>query len=189
MKSVLPKRPSVLHWSLAVILTCSTLAISGCNDKGPERPNPPPGKKNALLWYQLVSVTIPPDSPLRKIKFDGSDGPPDIYVIVRTNGEKDGRTTSSTGWQVDFPYQVANQFPIRIRSAARYTIEVWDEDYGFWNTNDNIFNITQVKGEEFAEKIYQKGGDLDVKSRLAYTVWKQVSTPKKFRKPDWKQNE
>ena len=156
------------------------LSQARAQGKNGDRPKPAPAvKKDVLLWYQLVNVTIPPDSPLRKS--DNIDHPPDIYVIVRKNGKKAGRTTRSTGWQVDFPYQVANQFPIRIRSAARYTIEVWDEDYGFWNANNNIFNITQVKGEEFAEKIYQKGGALDVKSRLAYTVWKQVPTPKKYR--------
>jgi hypothetical protein len=134
-----------------------------------------PPKKDVRFWYQLVNVTIPPDSALRLL--DNIDKPPQIYVIFKKDGKQLGETTVHTGWTVDFPHKLDNQFPVRIRSDAVYTIELWDDDtFG----DQNIVNITQIKGEEFAEPIYQKGGEFEDKKSLAYITWKKIKTPDEY---------
>ena len=126
-------------------------------------------EKNVRFWYQLVNVTIPSDSALRLL--ENIDKPPQVYIIFKKDGKYLGETTVHTGWTVDFPHKIDNQFPIRIRSDAVYAIEVWDDDtFG----NENIFNITQIKGEEFAKPIYQKGGAFEDKKSLAYITWKKI---------------
>jgi hypothetical protein len=147
------------------------------SDSGTEKPNSPTDK-DVRRWYQLLNVTIPPESPLRN-RVD-IDRPPQVYVIVKKDGKPIGTTSVVTGWAVDFPHDVANQFPIRSQSESRYTLEVWDDDT--WSPGQNIFNITQIKGEEFAkETVRQEGGKYDQEESLAYTRWKEIPTPEKYR--------
>ena len=138
-------------------------------------------KKEVRCWYQLLNVTIPPESALRNLK--NIDKPPQMYVIVKKDGKFVGETTVVDGWTVDFSHTVANQFPIRSGSESRYTLEVWDDDT--WSPGENIFNITQVKGEDFAEgKILQKGGKYDEEHMLAYILCKEIPTPKEYQDGD-----
>ena len=138
------------------------------------------GPKDKRVWYQLVNITIPADSPLRKLS--SIDKPPQLCLVLKKNGKKIGTTSHDTGWSVDFPSKINNQFPIRENSDARYTLEVWD--WNRWSGHQMIFNVTQIKGEEFRDKIYEVGGTFKEKSRLAYFIWKQIETPEKYQESE-----
>ena len=104
-------------------------------------------------WYQLINVTIPPDSAIRKAQ--NINHPPIQYVIVRKNGRRLGSySTSRDGWEVDYEANPKNQWLIREDPQARYTIEIWDEQ---WGPDDLILSITGLKGEQFNKAIFEKG--------------------------------
>jgi hypothetical protein len=137
-----------------------------------------PVKKDTRVWYRLVNVTIPAGCALRNLK--SIDHPPQIYVVVRKNGVKISATQAMNGWTVAFPAtKVKNQFPIRLNSTARYTLEVWDYERGWWD--NHIFNITGLKGEEFQDVIYLEGGEFEPKNTWPSLKWEKISTPKKYK--------
>jgi hypothetical protein len=75
------------------------VALSGCGA------SPPPQDKKstpkAIVWYELVNVTIPPDSPHRKNT--SLNQPPRLFVIVKRNGVQLGSvSTEARGWSADF---------------------------------------------------------------------------------------
>jgi len=134
------------------------------------------------LWYQLVNITIPKNSYLRDLEH--IDKPPQLKVAVKRNGALLGETTHHTGWTVDLPGKLKNQFPIYIGTNDRYTLEVWDDDNEFLlNFDEHILNISQVKGEEFEDLIIYEKSDLllSTKSLLLRLTWKRILPPGKYR--------
>lgn len=104
-------------------------------------------------WHQLINVTIPTDSGIRKAP--NINHPPRLYVIVRKNGRQLGSySTTRDGWEVDYEVDPKNQWLISEDPQARYTIEIWDEQ---WGPDDLVLSITGLKGEQFNKVIYEKG--------------------------------
>jgi hypothetical protein len=129
---------------------------------------PPKDKKNtpkAIVRYELVNVTIPPDAPYRKNT--NLHQPPRLFVIVERNGVQLGSaSTAAGGWSADFVRDdPKNQWEVSEGTDDRYTVEVWD-----WNLiwkSIMIFNLTGLKGEDFGTKMYEPGTTLVDKDRLA----------------------
>lgn len=122
----------------------------------------------AAKWYQLQNVTIPADCPLRHEKITK---PPLIFVNIKKNGERIFQSTTVKGWEVDFPTK-SNIFLVDDPDAV-YTIEIWDDCW--WN--QNVCNITGLKSDAFAGKVYQRGGQYDTKERLLSVQFMEVPAP------------
>ena len=152
------------------------------------------GIKGKRVWYRLVNITIPPDSPLRSNS--EVNKPPKLFLVLKKNGEKIGESTDdSKGWSVDFPHELDNQFPIREGAGDCYTLEVWDDQW----SNHLVFNITQIEGKRFCAETFKDGGgakDKEMfviykacskfaeKHQRAYIVWKRIPAPEKYRKKE-----
>ena len=148
-------------------------ALSGCGVSAPakDKENAP----KASVRYELVNVTIPPDSPYRKNL--NLNQPPRLFVIVKRNGVPLGSaSTTAQGWSADFVRDESkNQWEVSEGTDDRYTVEVWD-----WNLiwkNIMIFNLTGLKGEDFGRKMYEPGTALVDKDRLATIEWRKIEKP------------
>lgn len=149
-----------------------SLADAGKSDQAPKEEEP----VQKRVWYQLVNVTIPPDSPHRNNK--DLEHPPKLFVIFKKKGEEITRGSSwNTGWSVDFPEKYQNQWPVREGTADRYTVEVWDYNR-VWDSKQ-IFAITGLKGEDFRKVMKEKGGSLTDEERLSTIEWKKIEEPAK----------
>ena len=116
---------------------------------------PPAANSEAAsqVCYQLVNITIPPDSPIRNS--ETINHPPAMYIIMRIKGEQIGKCSQvREGWEVDFEQQVRNQWPIWNDSRKIYSLEVWDSE----TFRDHIvFSITGLSGIGFQEGHLRKG--------------------------------
>ncbi len=167
---------------LALFFALSFFAVnrSQGDDAPSKQPTAPKSEERtqARIWYQLVKIDIPPDSPHRKN--DDFSHPPRLYVIFKKNGEKIGpRSKSQEGWAAIFEPDVDNEWPVREGTDDLYTIEVWDLNWV--RSSKMIFNMAGLKGEAFRKTMYEVGGELDEKNRLASIEWKQIETPEKYR--------
>lgn len=135
--------------------------------------------QSSTSWYQLVNVTIPPDSPLRND--DNTNKPPELYIVLKRNGrEIDVKCTVHKGWSVDFaqvPDGSVNVWPIRQGTNDRFTVEVWDSQV--WGYHQ-VFNVTGLSGKDFDSTIREPGGALITKDRLATIVFQKVAVPAKY---------
>jgi hypothetical protein len=131
------------------------------------------GSEGVRQWFQLVNVTIPPDSTHRKR--DDLDKPPQLYVVVEKNGEViEGHSSIKTGWSADFAAKEENMWPVWSGTDDRYSIEVWDSN---WLSDVQIVKITELSGKDFEKIIYEDGGVLDDKSRLVRITLKASRPP------------
>jgi hypothetical protein len=146
------------------------VTLSGCGA------SPPPKDKKstpkAIVLYELVNVTIPPDSPHRKNT--NLNQPPRLFVIMKRNGVQLGSaSTEARGWSADFIRDdPKNQWEVSEGTDDRYTIEVWDRN--LIRKNSMIFNLTSLKGEDFGMKMSETGPALVDKDRLAIIEWRKV---------------
>jgi len=157
---------------LWVVALCSILCTA--HKPAVENPTPPTASEEkpepAVKWYQLLNVTIPPDCSLRSQP--NITKPPSIFVEIKKNGTQIMRSTTQTGWTVDYPKK-GDVFPVSDEADAIYTIQVWDDCW--WN--QNIDNITGLRSTAFTDTVYQKGGQYDTKERLLSVQFKEVQAP------------
>ena len=136
--------------------------------------DPPQAAKPATpmpVRYQLVNVTIPPDSPIRNAV--SINHPPAMYIVVRVKGEQIGKCSQvRRGWDVDFESKDRNQWPIWNDSRKIYSLEVWDSE----TFKDHmVFSITGLSGTDFKKVITEKGSVNMPKERLATLRFEPVS--------------
>lgn len=125
------------------------------------------------IWYRLVNITIPSDSP--HLTNGLLNNPPFLYIGMHVDGEKYGSDSSvKRGWSVDFPNNAKNCWSVRIGTKRRYSIEVFDSCF----FRDNlVFTIADLSGISFRDKIIEKlPKNLDAK-RGASIYFEQTQNP------------
>lgn len=138
------------------------------------------------VWYEIVNVTIPADSPHRHNK--SLNKPPRIFVIVKEDGKPIGpsrgwlsqlgpSTNHYPGWEVDFEKGIKDhRWPIWSRGDKVYSIEFWDFNH-VWN-NVQVLSITQLKGADFAKlTIYENTSPNLTAERKATIKFRQIPAP------------
>jgi hypothetical protein len=127
------------------------------------------------MWYRLVNATIPPDSPHRKDT--NLNQPPRLQVGLKTDGEHYGDTSSrDKGWSVDFPKVTSNCWAVREGTKRRYTVELWDNQYGFYSSK-LICAVTGLSAEQFRQVIREDVGTLITKDRAVSITFERIEKP------------
>lgn len=117
-------------------------------------------KSNERVEYQLVRITIPPDSPLRK-QTDIYNNPPNLYIVILENGLpiKTGWVKTSSeiakGWEVEFPDTKRDIWKLSPEPKVTYTLQVWDSQ---WGRDAMILSITNLRMNDFNTPIMEKLG-------------------------------
>ena len=128
-------------------------------------------KERTRVWYRLVNVTIPPDSPHRNSA--AINKPPHLYVTLKKNGKSLGDSVAIKGWSVDFPIDVKQQWPIWENTKDRYSLELWDDN---WGTDDLILTVTGPTGDSFRADLYENGSNGMAKDRLVKFKFERLET-------------
>lgn len=97
-----------------------------------------------------------------------------MYVVIKRNGTAlSGHSTEVVGWDVDFPMgDEDNHWPITIGTPDRYSIEIWDSN---WGRDDQIVTITGLTGQSFRSMIYENGARSMSKDRLVKVTFVEES--------------
>ena len=122
--------------------------------------------------FRLVCVRVPAESPLRNLLT--INHPPKAYLILKRNGVRVGGCSSVVeGWEADFPENEAcNVWEIELGSNARYSIELWDDNWGF---DDQILSIIELRGESFQNVIRENGPKGLTPDRLVTVMFEPVT--------------
>lgn len=127
------------------------------------------------IWYRLVNITIPSDSPHKSNVL--LYNPPYLYIGMHVDGEKCGSYSSvKRGWSVDFPNNSKNWkncWTVREGTKRRYSIEVFDN--GYFSSN-LIFTVTDLSGISFREKITEIVGK-NLKDRASSILFERIQNP------------
>lgn len=118
-------------------------------------------QESTRTWYRLVNVTIPPDSPLRNSATINK--PPKLYMTLKKNGTSLGDSVAIKGWSVDFPKGKKQNWPIREGTKDRYSLELWDDQ---WGEDPLILSVTGLTGQSLRGDIYENGSNGMAKDRL-----------------------
>ncbi len=127
------------------------------------------------IWYRLVNVTIPPDSPYRKD--ENLNHPPRLQVTLRADGIRYGATARrQTGWSADFPKTPEHCWAVREGTQRRYTVEVWDNQYRPWGWH-LIFSVSGLSAEDFRNEIRENVGQMLERDRASTVTFERIPRP------------
>lgn len=123
--------------------------------------------------YRLVCVSIPADSRHRKDPALGN--PPNVFIIVKKDGERIAKSTDVAGWELDYPRRENNHCFIDDDPSARYSIEVWASGR---MTDQMILSVIGLGADDFRHPIKERLASVDDPERAATITFQAERGPR-----------